>query len=172
MMMRYISIFAFIFILFLFACKDNKRENAISEIRKVEKRIDMNSVQFRKSTADSLLQSYDSFIATYPKDTAAANMMFNAVRLCQHTGEFGKAIKYAGDLRESFPNHRSTADAMYYQAFIYETSLGDKENAKRYYKMFLEKYPNHELANDVKLTLEQIDMPLEQVVKGFEKNVK
>jgi hypothetical protein len=50
--------------------------------------------------------------------------------------------------------------------------LQDKDNAKRYYSMFLEKYPNHELAASAKTSLEQIDIPLEELVKKFQDQAK
>ncbi len=156
-------------ILSIFACGNSKRQEAIDRIKDAEKKLIADLANLDVKAAKELIKEYDAFIVAYPKDTSAANMMFKAGDLSQGIGEYGKAIKYWGDLREGFPTYRLTPDGMFLQAFTYENSLQDKDNAKRYYTMFLEKYPNHELAASAKTALEQIDIPLEELVKSFQK---
>jgi outer membrane protein assembly factor BamD (BamD/ComL family) len=153
----------------LAACKDAKREKAIEEIKSREKVLIANLKDINKASVDTLIQKYDAFVAAYPKDTMSAQMIFKAADLSRGVGEFGKAINYWGMLGEAFPNYSKTADAAYLQAFTFENDLGDKDNAKRYYQKFLEKYPKHALANDAQKAIEQIDIPAEQLVKQFEK---
>lgn len=166
------KIFLLLSILSVFACVDSKRQEAIDKIKDAEKKLTANLANLDVNAAKALIQEYDAFIVAYPKDTSAANMMFKAGDLSQGIGEYGKAIKYWGDLREGFPSYRLTPDGMFLQAFTYENSLQDKDNAKRYYMMFLEKYPNHELAASAKTALEQIDIPLEELVKKFQQQAK
>ncbi len=156
-------------ILSVFACANQKRQEALDKIKDAEKKLTADLSNLDVNAAKALIIEYDTFIAAYPKDTASANLMFKAGDLSQGIGEYGKAIKYWGDLREGFPTYRLTPDGMFLQAFTYENSLQDKDNAKRYYSMFLEKYPNHELAASAKTSLEQIDIPLEELVKSFQK---
>jgi TolA-binding protein len=166
------KIFLLLSILSIFACANQKRQEALDKIKDAEKKLTADLANLDIKAAKELIQQYDAFVTAYPKDTSAANAMFKAGDLSQGIGEYGKAIKYWGDLREGFPAYRLTPDGMFLQAFTYENSLQDKDNAKRYYSMFLEKYPNHELAASAKTSLEQIDIPLEELVKKFQQQAK
>jgi hypothetical protein len=42
------------------------------------------------------------------------------------------------------------------------------EDASRYYRLFLKKYPNHPLAKDAKISLDNIGKTPEDLVKEFE----
>jgi tetratricopeptide (TPR) repeat protein len=165
--MRKILIFLS-FITIFTACADKKKQAAIDDIKASELSLTKDLTQIDPKAAAALIQQYDNFIAAYPKDTTSASMIFKAADLSRGTGAFGKAIKYWGDLGEFFPNYSKTADAALLQAFTFENDLGDKEQAKHYYQKFLEKYPNHAFANDAKKALEQIDIPIEQLIKKFE----
>ena len=156
------------FIAIFTACKDAKKEAAISTIKASELSLTKDLTKIDSKAANDLIKQYDDFIAAYPKDTLSASMMFKAADISRGIGAFGKAIKYWGDMGEFFSTYRKTADGMFLQAFTFENDLGDKEQAKHYYQKFLEKYPTHEFAKDAKKALEQIDIPVEQLIKTFE----
>ena len=156
------------FIAIFTACKDAKKEAAITAIKASEVSLTKDLTKIDPKAATDLIKQYDDFIAAYPKDTLSASMMFKAADISRGIGSFGKAVKYWGDIGEFFPNSSKVADAMFLQAFTFENDLGDKDQAKHYYQKFLEKYPTHEFAKDAKKALEQIDIPVEQLIKNFE----
>ena len=156
------------FIAIFTACKDAKKEAAITAIKASEVSLTKDLTKIDPKAATDLIKQYDDFIAAYPKDTLSASMMFKAADISRGIGSFGKAVKYWGDIGEFFPNSSKVADAMFLQAFTFENDLGDKDQAKHYYQKFLEKYPTHEFAKDAKKALEQIDIPMEQLIKRFE----
>ena len=160
------------FIAIFTACKDAKKEAAITAIKASELSLTKDLTKIDPKAANDLIKQYDDFIAAYPKDTLAASMMFKAADMSRGIGAFGKAIKYWGDVGEFFPNSRRVADAMFLQAFTFENDLGDKDQAVRYYKKFLEKYPTNEFAKDAKKAIDQIDIPMEQLVKKFDEQRK
>ena len=49
---------------------------------------------------------------------------------------------------EKYPDTKEAKQSMFMVAFIYDETLKDKENAKTYYKKFIEKYPADTDAND------------------------
>lgn len=57
-------------------------------------------------------------------------------------------------------------------AFIYENQLHGAEKAKKLYEEFMKKYPDHELAKDVKFSLDHIGKSDEELIKEFEAKQK
>lgn len=70
------------------------------------------------------------------------------------TQDYGKAIEYQQRIISRYPDSPFAAECMVKIAMTYETLLLDKDRARLMYEAFLKKFPNHELARDVKITLE------------------
>ena len=68
---------------------------------------------------------------------------------------------------ETYPQHMLAPMALYIKAFVYE-SVDDIPSAKETYRLFLEKYPNDPLVEDVKASLRNAGIPLEELVRQFE----
>ena len=68
-----------------------------------------------------------------------------------------------------FPNYEKAAVALFYRGFVLENYLGQHDQAKAVYESFLVAYPQHELSETVKLSIQQLGIPLEELVKQFEK---
>ena len=49
---------------------------------------------------------------------------------------------------EKFPDKKEAKQSLFMVAFIYDETMKDKENAKTYYKKFIEKYPADTDPND------------------------
>ena len=68
---------------------------------------------------------------------------------------------------ETYPQHMLAPMALYIKAFVYESN-NDIPSAKETYRVFLEKYPNDPLVEDVKASLRNAGIPLEELVRQFE----
>ena len=58
--------------------------------------------------------------------------------------------------------------------FIYANSLENLEEAKKYYSLFIEKYPNHDLADDAQYELNNLGKDINELpfFKGMEAEEK
>ena len=61
---------------------------------------------------------------------------------------------------------------MFLVAFIYDTYLKQLDQAKTAYEKVIEKYPNHHLTRDAKLSIEHLGMSDEELIKMFEEKQK
>jgi len=55
-------------------------------------------------------------------------------------------------------------------AFSYENNLNDFEQARIYYNQFLQKYPNSDLAEDAKLSIENLGKTDEEFLESINKD--
>jgi len=86
------------------------------------------------------------------------------------TEQYGKeayadALENFKIILEEFPEGETTAQSTFMLGFIYANSLGNLEEAKKYYTLFIEKYPDHDLADDAQYELNNLgkdinDLPI------------
>ncbi len=59
---------------------------------------------------------------------------------------------------------------MFSIAFSYENNLNDFEQARIYYNQFLQKYPNSDLTEDAKLSIENLGKTDEEFLESINKD--
>ncbi len=79
--------------------------------------------------------------------------------------EYANAIGGFRFILEKFPKGETTANSTFMLGFIFANSLENYEEAKKYYTLFIERYPDHDLAEDAQYELETLgqdinDMPI------------
>ena len=116
------------------------------------------------------LAAYQEFVNTFPTDTAAAGYLFKAADLAHGMRKSYDAVRLYKEFIAQFPAHPKAAAGEFLLAFVYDNDLKQKDSAKIFYKSFLQKYPEHQLAPSAKASLDQIEMGLsdEELVKMFE----
>lgn len=106
-----------------------------------------------------------------PGDSISAEVLFRAGALLKGRKEPTKAIGVWGLVTEKYPDSYRSADALFQQALTFDNDLNDKNLAKRYYQKFLEQYPEHPQAEDVRLLLPMMDKTDAELVEEFEKKL-
>ena len=122
-----------------------------------------------KDKARELVEKSGLYVSSFPKDSLNPKLLFRAGEVARFIGDYGKAIQLLGQLHREYPDNIQSPPALFLQAFMYENNLKDKENAKKYYQHFLNKYPDHGLAEQVRTVLRVIDKTPEELVKEFRK---
>jgi TolA-binding protein len=135
------------------------------------------------AAADSLIQKgkYDEAIQTLegvskliPSDTA--NMIKAGILVADvygaHLNNYPKAIESLQRIVDTYPTEPLAATCLFKIGFTYETETKDMAKARQTYEEFLKKYPAHELATSVRLSLEHLgesdDELLERILKKNE----
>jgi len=78
---------------------------------------------------------------------------------------YADAIENFKIILEKYPEGTTTAKATFMLGFINANSLENLEEAKKYYSLFVEKYPDHDLADDAQYELNTLgqdinDLPI------------
>ena len=69
---------------------------------------------------------------------------------------YAEAIENFQNILDYYPQGENAPKAMFMIGFIYANNTKDFEQAKKYYEMFIEKYPDHELADDAQYELKNL----------------
>ena len=113
----------------------------------------------------SLLNAYESYAAANPHSPKAAEYLYKAADFYRALGKPLRSIALYQTLYENFPEKRSTA--LFLQGFVFENEVHNLDNAQLKYHQFLKEFPNDQLANDVRLSLQNLGKTPEQLVQEF-----
>jgi len=122
-----------------------------------------------KKDAQKLVRLMNAYVAQHPADTvnpeylySVANYHFNYLRNPK------KAIDKLEQLRQEYPEHEKAPFALFTQGFMYQ-KLNQLDQARAKYESFLEKYPDHEMARDVKLSIKGLGLSNKEQLEQAEK---
>lgn len=159
---------------FLFsACVETNRrteepspQDRLDRISELETQV-LGQEDFSADTALMLVSLQESFATDFPEDSLAAILLYKAADIARGAGEPGLAIKLWGKVHRLYPDFKLAKEALFLQAFTFETQIGDINNARIYYENFINRYPNHELADVARMALENLNKDPEELIQKF-----
>ncbi|MCS7298151.1 MAG: hypothetical protein RMK19_04880 [Bacteroidia bacterium] len=119
------------------------------------------------STALELARVEENFIRRYPNHPEVPCLLIEAAEIYgTYFGDAQKAVTLLREVDRRFRQKSPLAPkALFYEAFLYETMLKDTATARHRYEDFLQFYPDHELAKDARLSLQNLGKPLDKVLE-------
>ncbi len=120
-----------------------------------------------KVKANELMKMYIAYADQFQDDSSSADYLFKAGDLANNLHQPSQAIALFGRVQR-YHVYNKVPVALFLQGFISETELQDFAQAKQFYESFLQKYPNHQLADDVQSSLNNLGKSPEELIKEFE----
>ncbi len=157
----------------LLACNPDKEKNEmISKIETLQNDLKntQQNIAINPNKSIDLIHLYTTFANTYPKDTLTPKYLFYSAEMLIAIKKYDEANAVYDRIMSEYPNYVNTPFSLFLKGFNFENNLYDTGNAKKCYEAFLNKYPNHKLANDVKMSLLMLGKTPEELVKEFESN--
>lgn len=158
-------------LLLLFACTPHLPE--LDEIealqRKVRTLLSTQGAQnsYFMNTALELVRAQEAFVKKYPNHPVVPKLLIESAEIyATYFGDAQKAVELLRQVDVRF-RHKSTLapKALFYEAFLYETVLNDTAIARQRYEDFLQFYPDHDLAKDARLSLQNLGKPPDQLIQ-------
>lgn len=110
----------------------------------------------------------ESFAYAYPLDVKTPEILMRAAQAAKTGGEAAKSIELFDWVYQIYPNSEHAPNALFLKGFTYETDLNQKDFAMDAYTLFLNKFPQHERAKEVKFLLDNIHTSNEELLKKLE----
>src|ERR1035438_129909 len=163
---------AIAFISILASCQSPEKK-AQERLMNMEKTIakDTSKMPDKKKLND-LFISYKNFADSFPKNDSISEYLFRAGRLASSLTYLMEAVNCYDKAYANYPTSKRAPFCLFMEGFIYENQLHGNEKAKKLYEEFMKKYPDHELAKDVKFSLDHIGKSDEELIKEFEAKQK
>lgn len=165
--------FAAVVVLLNTACNDErlKMRNHIQELEgKVVK--DSSSFTFDDKVRVQLAKEMVAYAEKFPEDSKAEGYLFKAGGLYIGMNKGKDAVDIFNKYIKTYPDGKNAAQAMFNLGFVYDTQLKDIPKAKAAYQAFVDKFPNHQLANDTRITIKMLGSgeSEDDMIKRFLKN--
>ena len=168
--MTYMKRILFVLILATAMVSCNNQEKERTNILELEKNmVDGNGV-LNAASADKLIEAYMNYANQFPNDEMSPDFLFKAVDISVAYNALNpqKTIDITNALIDNYPDFEMTPMAMFIKGFVYENQMKNYEKALETYHKFLERYPDNPMAADVQTTINNIGIPLEELIKTFE----
>jgi outer membrane protein assembly factor BamD (BamD/ComL family) len=134
--------------------------------------------QLRESTGTTLdtakintfVQNAKTLADRFPQDSLAPLYLFKAAELRHASGQWAEAIELWGTVDTKFNNYQRSPEALFMQGFVSENDLQDRKQAIRYYEVFLAKHPQHPMADDARVLIENLKKGIsdQELIEQFE----
>lgn len=157
----------------LWSCGENSGKSGMSASQ-IEEELSMLTTELksmdyniRQDTmlGNEMLKLSELYYDNYPDSTNAPVILFRAGDIARGMGKFDKAIGYWETLWTNYPSHEKASDALFLQAFTYDGDLSDAPLAEKYYNLYLEKYPQTEMATQVELLISMLGKNEDQILQ-------
>jgi tetratricopeptide (TPR) repeat protein len=165
---------AAILLMVLFGACNPKQSWKRNAIETAEKKLmeDAKAGKVDTAAVSTLLAEYESYSETSPSDTLGAAYLFKAADFYRYMRKPLKSIGVYEKIYERYPTVGKHPYALFLQGFIFENEVGNPHAAKLLYEKFLEKYPTHPIAKDVRATLSNLGKTPEQLVAEFQARIQ
>ena len=158
------SIYTYIIILLFFAgcSKISDKEY----INKAEESLKQNDIA-------SAIEAYESLLDEYPESELAPGVLEklatiyqnNQVKNLSKIESLKEASKLYRKIYDKYPESKDAAKALFMSGYILANDpVKDYEQATKTYKLFLEKFPNNDLADDAKEEIKNMGISAEEIL--------
>ena len=106
---------------------------------------------------NKLVELYIKFADKYPSDSLAAPYLHRAAQVCNGMDRIDDMVSLYDRVIDNYPEYIHL-DECYYEKGIALDNAGRKDEARIAYQEFLDEFPNHFLADDIRKAIPLLDM--------------
>ena len=149
----------------------NNDTDLYSSIKKLETEL-FGSTQGKidRNKAIELIDLYSEYANSNPEDTLSPEFLYKASDISMNMRRPVQTIELFNQLLTKYPEYEKTPTVLFLKAFVYEDQMNDYDRARKYYELFLEKYPDNEFADDAEISLKNLGKTPEELIKEFEES--
>lgn len=149
----------------MMGCENKSLSHRIQEL---EKKAYSSVSALNPELGEELVSCYCSYAEQNPDDAQAPDYLFKALDVSLNLSNPARSLDIANTLLRQYPNYEMTPMALFIKGFIYEDRYHDNEMARQAYQSYIDNYPDGELVDDAKASIENLGVSIEDLVKKFE----
>ncbi len=129
-----------------------------------------------KNNIQEAVTAYQNLIKEYPESPKAPEALFQLATLYQNkmikedtltgTQSLEKAVEMFRSIYDKYPQSDLAAKALFMSGFIQSNELKQYPEATSTFNLFLQKFPNNDLASSAKEELNNMGLTPEQILKN------
>jgi outer membrane protein assembly factor BamD (BamD/ComL family) len=127
----------------------------------------------KNNKVQEAISDYENFIKDNPESEKAPEALTKLASIFQNKmlkdfssqESLERSVKIYRQIYNDYPNSKQGPTSLFMSAFILANELQKLDLAKESYILFLQKYPNHELANSAREELNNLGIPADEILK-------
>lgn len=116
---------------------------------------------------------YEDFLKEYPESNSAPTALFEIAALYQNRLVPGlseeqsleKSAEYFRKVYQDYPESSEAPKSLFLSGFIRANEMNNFEEATKIYKLFLDRYPSHELAAAARQELDHMGLSPDEILQ-------
>ena len=118
-----------------------------------------------KETAPQVAEKYCLFVKQNPNDSTAPRWLYNAMEINVLMGKSDKSIELGDQLMADYPQSPWAPMSLFLLAsYVYNDQLNDTAQAHVTFQRLIDTYPDHELVDDAKKSIEYLGLTPEEIM--------
>ncbi len=122
-----------------------------------------------RKASQQYVDACEAYALANPGDLKSADYLYKAAEIARSLRTFPKTLSIYDWIIESYPKYEKAPTTLFLKGFIIENELQNDDMAREVYEEFVDKYPSHDLADDVKFLLENLGKTNEEILELIEK---
>lgn len=111
------------------------------------------------------LERFGEVVRDFPAEALAESSQYRIVTILTNADRDKRSVISAQmQFLELFPESERVPQMIFMMAFLYNNEIGNIDSARKYYELFAESWPDHELAPSAKFELETLGKGPEELL--------
>lgn len=157
--------------LMLAGCQQNTKTTE-KDVKRAEKALFNEDQTLNPEAIVVAVETFSNYAEENPEAENAAEYLFKAFEISVNTHQDPQqSIALANQILERYPDFDNIPVALFMLAsFVYDEQLHDLDKARETYQRIVDDYPDSPFANDAALSIQQLGMSPEDLIRMFEAN--
>jgi TolA-binding protein len=146
-----------------------------AEIKRLEKKISDENFSLDETgigLANQLIQAYIAFADSHKDSPQAPGFLYRAADLSLNINQSKQSVDLYNRIIYQYPDYEKVPECLFLMGYIYENYFQELGKAKEIYESFLSRYPNHDFADDARISIENLGKSPEELIRFFEEKNK
>ena len=126
---------------------------------------DPNEFGINKDNSLRFVDVAEAYAFANPNSEQSAEYLYKAAEVSRSIRTFPKTLTIFDWLIKDYPDFEKTPKVVFLKGFLLDNELKNLDLAKQSYEMFIERYPEHELASHVKFLIENLGKTDEEILE-------
>ena len=133
---------------------------------------DPDEMGLNRAASMQYVDACQAYALAFPNKDQSPEYLYKAAEVAKSIRSVSKSLSLYDWILKSYPDHERAATSLFIKGFILENELKNQVMAKEVYNSFIEKYPDHQLADDVKFLIENLGKSDEEIARIIEEKQK
>lgn len=162
----FIAVLAFL----VMGCHNQNTKTTDNDVKKTDSELSNENQVLNSEAVAEAVASYIKYVDENPGAADAADYLFKAASLSIESKQNAEqSINLVNRLLEGYPEYDNNSAALFMlAAFVYDEQQQDLDKARETYQRIIDDYPDSPFVNDAAISITQLGMTPDELVKMFE----